>query len=228
MSKWKVLFLVLAAAGASLGHAPLASRSSVNRAPAATLALVEPNGLALDDAGNLFISDVGAHRILKRDLRGVLTCVAGTGEGGFSGDGAPAAKARLYAPHDLALDAAGNLLVADTYNHRIRRIDRKGVITTVAGHGGGRYAGDNGPARKASLNNPQGVAAGRDGSVLIADTYNHVVRGVDPRGMITTFAGTEAGLAGDGGPARRAQLSLPTAVAVAPDGAVYILSLIHI
>jgi DNA-binding beta-propeller fold protein YncE len=186
------------------------------------VALVGPNGVALDAAGVLFITDIATHRLLKLAPHGALTVVAGTGAGGFSGDGIPAAKARLFAPHAVAVDAAGNVLVADTYNHRIRRIDGKGIITTVAGSGRGAYAGDSGPAAKASLNNPQGIAPGRDGSLYIADTYNHVVRRVDPKGIISTFAGTAAGLAGDGGPANCAQLSLPTDVAVGPDGTVYI------
>jgi sugar lactone lactonase YvrE len=210
------------AAGACLGapaKRPVPTKQG--RTPTA-VALVSPNGLALDAAGNLFITDIATHRLLKLDSSGALTVVAGTGAGGFSGDGAPAAKARLFAPHAVAVDAAGNLLVADTYNHRIRRIDRRGIITTVAGSGRGAYAGDNGPALRAPLNNPQGIARGADGSLYIADTYNHVVRRVDPRGIITTFAGTEAGLAGDGGPANRAQISLPTDVAVGPDGTVFI------
>jgi hypothetical protein len=92
----------------------------------------------------------------------------------------------------------------------------------VAGNGRALYSGDNGPALQASLNNPQGIAVDRDGTLLVADTYNHVVRRIDRNGMITTFAGTQPGFAGDGGPANKAQLSLPMAVAVAPDGNVYI------
>lgn len=220
MREWIVVVVGLALVTARLGAEPAESRRR-EAARRTYLTLAHPNGLALDGSGNLFITDIGTHRLLKLDPRGVLTGVAGTGEGGFNGDGA-AAKARLFAPHDVAFDAAGNLLVADTYNHRIRRIDRKGMITTLCGDGGGKYAGDNGPALNASLNNPQGIALGSDGTLFIADTYNHVVRRVDPKGTMTTFAGTEAGLAGDGGPANRAQLSLPTAVAVGPDRSVYI------
>jgi sugar lactone lactonase YvrE len=189
----------------------------------APVRLVYPNGLALDGRGNLYISDTGTHRVLKLDRQGRLSAVAGTGEGGFGGDGGPAVRARLFAPHDLALDTEGHLLVADTFNHRVRRIDRQGIITTVAGNGQAGYAGDGGPAAAATLNNPQSIALDAEGNLLIADTFNHVVRRADRRGTMTTFAGSEQpGFNGDGGPANRAQLSLPMAVTAAPDGSVYI------
>jgi len=184
--------------------------------------LVYPNGLALDDRGDLYISDIGTHRILKLDRVGRLIVVAGTGEGGFSGDGGPATKARLNAPHDLAFDTEGNLLIADAFNHRIRRIDRQGVITTVVGIGEASYSGYGAPAPKDRLNNPQGVAVDRAGNILIADTYNRVVRRLDRNGTLTVIAGSVAGLSGDGGPATEAQLNLPMAVTVGPDGGVYI------
>jgi hypothetical protein len=184
--------------------------------------MVYPNGLALNDKGELFISDIGSHRILKLDRRGGLTAIAGTGEGGFGGDGGPAIEARLKSPHDLAFDAEGNLLIADTANQRIRRIDRRGIITTVAGDGKAAYSGDNGPALQSSLNNPQSIALDGAGNLLIGDTYNHVVRRVDRHGTITTFAGSQPGFGGDGGPADKAQLSLTMAVAAAPDGGVFI------
>lgn len=208
-----------AAVVASLGAAP-AQRAAPARP--AGWKLTRPTGLLVDPAGNLFVTDIASHQVLRLSPGGAVSLVAGAGHGGFSGDGGPAARSRLFAPHDLVLDAAGSLLIADTYNHRIRKVDRRGVITTLAGNGAGSYSGDNGPAAAASLNNPQGLAAAPDGSLYIADTYNHVVRKVDRRGIITTFAGSAPGLAGDGGPAAQAQLSLPTAVAPAADGAVYI------
>jgi len=184
--------------------------------------LSQPNGVSVDKAGDLLITEIGANRVFKWSASKDIDLVAGAAEAGFSGDGGPAAKARFSAPHDVAVALDGTILIADTYNHRIRRIDPKGVINTLVGNGRGVYAGDNGPARKASLNNPQGLALDSRGNLFIADTYNHVVRRVDPAGVITTFAGSEAGLSGDGGPAAKAQLSLPCAVAAAPDGAVYI------
>ncbi len=207
--------VLFSASGAPARQNPARKRSSA-------INLIYPNGLALNDEGDLIISDIGANRVLKLDRRGRLTVIAGTGEGGFGGDGGPATEALLSAPHDLAFDSEGNLLIADTFNHRIRRIDHQGVITTVAGDGKAAYSGDNGPATQASLNTPQGVAFDRDGGLLIADTFNHVVRRVDRDGRITTFAGTVPGHGGDGGVASRAQINLAMAVAVAPDGAVYI------
>jgi len=188
----------------------------------APIKLVYPNGLALDDKGDLYISDIGTHRILKLNRPGGLTVIAGTGEGGYGGDGRPAVNALLNAPHDLAFDAEGNLLVADTFNHRIRRIDRQGVITTIAGSGNAPYTGYGNPAPKDTLNNPQGVAVDRSGNILIADTYNRVVRRLDRNGTLTVFAGSVAGLSGDGGPAIEAQLNLPMAVTVGPDDSVYV------
>jgi DNA-binding beta-propeller fold protein YncE len=173
--------------------------------------LIYPNGLAIDSTGNLFISDIATHQILKLDKRGALTIIAGTGEGGFGGDGGPATAAQLHAPHDITFDKDGNLLIADTFNHRIRRIDSRGVISSIVGD-----------RKTTTLNNPQSLALDHDGNLFIADTYNHVVKRVDREGKIFVFAGTEAGLAGDKAAATKAQLNLPQAVAVAPDGSVYI------
>jgi streptogramin lyase len=131
--------------------------------------------------------------------------------------------AKLNSPFDLAVvDGDGAILVADTYNHRVRRIDRSGTIRTIAGNGTSAYSGDGGPAVEASLQLPQGIAVDDDGSLYIADTFNHVVRRVDAKGEITTFAGSEPGLAGDGGPANKSQLNLPMAVAIDAHDRVYI------
>src|SRR5262245_48881927 len=197
-------------------------RQQGGQKPATSIKLVYPNGLALDDKGDLYISDVGTHRILKLGRLGRLTVIAGTGEGGYGGDGGPAINAQLHAPHDIQFDSEGNLFIADSYNHRIRRIDRQGVITTVAGTGKAPYAGYGNPAPKDSLNNPQGIAFDRDGSLLIADTYNRVVRRLDRNGTMTVIAGSVAGLAGDGGSEKEAQLNLPMAVAVGPGGSIYV------
>lgn len=185
--------------------------------------LVYPNGLAIFGEDQLLISDIGSHTILTSDAAGELSVVAGTGRPGFSGDGGPALEARLNAPFDvLVLERDGAVLFADTYNHRIRRIDRAGTITTIVGNGKSVYAGDGGPAVEASLQLPQGIAVDSQGNLYIADTFNHVVRRVDKSGTIITVAGSEPGLAGDGGPANKAQLNLPMAVALDPQDRLYI------
>ena len=184
--------------------------------------LIYPNGLAIDAAGNLFISDIGSHSVLRLDGQSRLTVIAGTGESGYNGDGGPAVKARLNAPHDLAFDAEGRLLIADTYNHRVRRVDRQGVITTIAGNGSAPNTGYGRTPPNDSLNNPQGIAVDPAGNILIADTYNRVVRQVDAKGAMTVIAGSVAGLNGDGGPANKAQLNLPMAVTLAPEGVLYV------
>ena len=187
-----------------------------------TAKLSLPNGLALNGKGELFISDIGAHQVFKLDLRGRLSVIAGTGADGFAGDGGQATKALLHAPHDLLFDAEGNLLIADTYNQRIRRVDRSGVISTIVGNGKAELAGDGGAALESALNNPQSIAFDGEGSLLIADTFNHVIRRVNRNGVISTVAGTVPGHGGDSGSATKAQINLTMAVAVGNDGSIFI------
>lgn len=184
-----------------------------------------PCDVAVDADGNLYIADTRNHRIRRvRPPRSTLIAtVAGTGAAGWSGDGGPATEAHLKGPCGVAVGADGSVYVADTLNHRIRKVDPEGVITTVAGSGKRGYSGDGGPATKASLNCPRGVAVGEDGSLYIADTSNNRIRKVDPAGIITTMAGTgDAGYWGDGGPATEASLDYPRGVAVGGDGSLYI------
>ena len=182
-----------------------------------------PGGVAVDGSGSLYIADSGYHRIRRVDTSGTITTVAGTRERGYSGDGGLAVKAQLDYPGGVAVDEAGNLYIADTYNHRIRRVDTAGIITTVAGIGEGSESGGAGPAAEAVLNRPQGVAVDRWGNLYIADTDSHRIRRVDSSGVLTTIAGTgQGGFGGDGGPAATAQLNYPTGVAVDEAGKVYV------
>ncbi len=149
----------------------------------------------------------------------IITTVVGTGEKGFAGDGGPAERAVLNGPFDLSFDAEGNLYFSDTFNHRIRRVDaRTGAITTCAGSGEAGYGGDGGPATRARLNEPYGVAIDKAANVYIADRHNHCVRRVDgASGVITTFAGNgSAGFSGDDGPASRAEMVEPNGLALDP------------
>ena len=182
-----------------------------------------PTGVAVDGEGNLYIADVGNHRIRKVDSTGTITTFAGTGERGFGGPGGPAVQAQLDAPSGVAVDEAGNLYIADQYNHRIRRVDPTGTITTIAGTGELGLGGDGGPAIQAQLGDPTGVAVDGEGNLYIADASNHRIRRVDSTGTITTIAGTgERGFSGDDGPAIQAQLDDPTGVAVDGEGNLYI------
>ena len=188
--------------------------------PAAAAQLSDPAGLAIDRAGNLYIADAGNHRV-RKVAAGIISTVAGLGAAGFSGDNGPASAAQLNEPRGVAVDAAGNLYIADTLNHRIRRVVN-GVIATVAGTGDAGFAGDDGPASAAQLNGPRGVAVDAAGSLYIADTLNNRVRQV-ARGIISTVAGAGTeGFSGDSGPASSARLQRPTAVAVGAAGALYI------
>jgi len=180
-----------------------------------------PEGLAIDAAGNIFIADKWNHRIRKVTPDGIITTVAGSGpdstpSGGYGGDGGPALQAQLNQPQGIALDAAGNLFIADEGNNRIRRVTPAGIITTVAGNGGTQNNGDGGPATSASVLFPRDVAVDAAGNLYIASAADRIRR-VATNGIITTIAGAGNGYAGDGGPATNALLRLP--VAVLPDNA---------
>ena len=183
--------------------------------PATNASLFAPSGLAADPIGNLFIADGHNNVVLKVDTNGIITPVAGNGTQGYTGDGGAATNAGLDYPAGLALDAWGNLFIADYFNSVIRRIDTNGIITTVAGNGGGGYAGDGGPATNASLNLPIRVATDAAGNLFIADLVNNVIRRVDPNGIITTAAGNGIqSYAGDGGAATNAALDGPEGLTV--------------
>ena len=194
--------------------------------PATEAALNSPYGVAVDAAGNVYVADSGNDRVRRVDAStGWIETLAGTGEGGYGGDGGPAAEALLFGPTGVAVDAAGNVYVADYVNSRVRRIDAAtGWIETLAGTGEYRYGGDDGPATEAALNSPYGVAVDAAGNVYVADSGNDRVRRVDAStGWIETLAGTgEGGYGGDGGPAAEALLFGPTGVAVDAAGNVYV------
>lgn len=173
-----------------------------------------PSFLTYDAAGNLFFSDDAANQIRKRSRDGQIVTVAGMGTAGYTGDGGPALAAALYAPMGLAFDGLGNLYFSDMFNNVIRKIDAQGIISTIAGTGVSGYAGDGGLATAAKLNQPLSVATDPAGNVYVADTGNNVIRKIDTRGLISTFAGTgQAGYAGDGQLATTALLNSPWGIA---------------
>ncbi|KPM51591.1 serine/threonine protein kinase [Frankia sp. R43] len=191
--------------------------------PAAAASVNAPFGLVADRAGNVYVADSGNNRVRRIAPDGTIVTVAGTGVKGFAGDGGPAVDAQLYQPSAVTLDRDGGLLIADTFNQRIRRVDAAGIITTVAGNGEHSFSGDGGPATAAALWYPGGVAVDGNGTVFIADTANNRIRRVGSDGIITTLAGQDGeGSFGDGGPASRALLAFPLAVALDRFGRLYI------
>jgi sugar lactone lactonase YvrE len=191
--------------------------------PARAAALNQPTGVAVDPAGNVYIADASNNRIRRVDTSGVITTVAGTGVQGFGGDGGPATAAALNFPGDIAFGPASQLYISDGHNNRVRMVAANGVISTVAGGTWPGYAGDKGPASRALLNNPVGLAVDASGSLFIADANNSSVRKVDSTGTISTVAGSGVeGFSGDGGPATQAKLSWPLDVSLDAAGGLLI------
>ncbi|MBI6546423.1 MAG: SMP-30/gluconolactonase/LRE family protein, partial [Cyanobacteria bacterium NC_groundwater_1444_Ag_S-0.65um_54_12] len=191
--------------------------------PATSAKLDGPIGITLDTIGNLYIADAGNKRIRRVDTSGIITTVAGNGSFGYAGDGGPATSANFRNPNDVAIDGAGNLYIADTGNHRVRKVASNGIITTVAGNGTAAFAGDNGPATGASLNNPRDVLLDASGNLYIADSGNNRIRKVASNGTITTVAGNgTAAFAGDNGPATGASINSPRGMALDASGNLYI------
>jgi sugar lactone lactonase YvrE len=184
--------------------------------------LVHPTGVAVSASGTVYVADPGSNSVLLI-ASGVTTTVAGTGTAGFSGDGGDATLAQLNSPFGVAVDASGNLYIADYGNSVIRKVDGARTISTIAGIGTAGYSGDSAAANTAELNGPFGVAVDAAGNLFIADFYNNLIRKVDTAGYITTVAGNgPAGFTGDGGVATSAKLRRPTGVAVDASGSLFI------
>jgi hypothetical protein len=196
--------------------------------------LYTPRGLAVDGLGGLYIADTGNNRVRKINTAGVISTIAGTGQGGglggygggYGGDGQAGTLAQLNGPAGVALDSSGNVYIADSGNNRIRKLTPAGIITTFAGTGTSSCSssgcGDGGSAVSAVLNDPFHVAVDSTGNVYISDYVNQRIRKVTPEGIITTIAGTgQSGFSGDGGPGVAARLDSPAGIAVDAGGNVY-------
>jgi sugar lactone lactonase YvrE len=199
--------------------------------PATEAGLSYPTGVFAYSDGTVLIADRDHNRIRRVDPDGTISTIAGSGpadSGGFSGDGGPATEAMLYGPSGVTVGPGGEIYIADTYNHRIRKVDTDGTISTVAGSGPdgaeeGRFGGDGGPATLANLSVPINVIVTNEGTIYITDSYNHCIRRVDTEGNIDTVVGdNQAGFSGDGNPATTAQFYFPEGIAFDSEGNLYI------
>jgi len=205
--------IITTVAGGNIGDGSAATNAS----------LYSPLCVAVDTVGNLFITEKIGSRIRKVDTNGIITTVAGGGIEGYSSNGSTATNARLGFPIDVAMDIAGNMFIADFDTHRINKVSAKGIISTVAGNGSYGFTGDGGIATNASLCSPSSVAVDAAGNLYIADCWNHRIRKVSTKGIITTVAGNDHyGYSGDGGMATNASLSFPCRVTVNSSGNLFI------
>jgi hypothetical protein len=217
-------------AGHSTGYVPRKDADckenfSGEGVPARQATMSCPHSAAVAANGDLYIADSANDVIRKVDSQGIITTVVGEGgKPGDDGDGGPARAAHLQGPKGIVFDANWNLLIADSGNDKIRRVDAAtGVITTVAGTGETGVTGNGGPATAARLSEPRTLAVAPDGSIFFTEPKENIVRRIDPNGTITLFAGTgKAGFSGDGGPANRAMLNFNRGVNVDGAGTVWI------
>jgi uncharacterized protein (TIGR03437 family) len=235
MKSLKIVFGLLAAACAlsaqqytisTIAGIPYSQGWFGDTGPATSAQLDFPFRITVDSKGNYYFADYLTNivrEVTGGTVNGTINTIAGTGSFGFQGDGGPGYQAYISDVHGLAVDAKFNVYIADTYNARIRIVNSSGVINTFAGNGTYGYTGDGGPATSAELFQPAGVAVDSSGNVYIADYGNYTVRKVDTKGNITTIAGTGVwGYSGDGGPANKAMLGSPEALAIDSAGNIFI------
>ncbi|MBM3995516.1 MAG: hypothetical protein FJ303_15375 [Planctomycetes bacterium] len=194
--------------------------------------MVEPNDCILDGRGGLLIADVGDWRIRRLDLAtGVITTFAGTGRAKIktkfrqdrNDDGGPASKALLIGARAVTVDGKGNTYVCEREGSAIRKIDAKGIITTIAGNGEWSYSGDKGDAKAAVFAGPKGIRCDAAGNIYVVDCENHCIRKIDVKtNVVTTIAGGRKGKGGDGGPATDAGMDRPHGCVLDADGNLYI------
>ncbi len=185
--------------------------------------LSHPTRISLDAVGNIYVADSGNNKIRKIDAAGIIYTLAGSGGKGFSGDGGAAPMAKLFNPMDMAVDAAGNVFIADYVNNRIRKVDPSGIISTYGGIGIAGYSGDSAAATNANIYEPSGIAVDAAGNVYFSDMANFRVRKIDASGIITTVVGNGVhGYNGDNILAKNAQIWFPEGLALDAWGRLYL------
>lgn len=226
---WAVLFAAGVASAqqytiSTVAGIPLVQGFFGDGAAASVAQLYKPQRLAVDSKGNFYIADYYTNAVrMVTASTGNITTIAGTGTPGFAGDNDVATSATITQVHGLAVDSTGIVYISDTGNNRIRKVDAKGIITTFAGNGTNGFAGDGAAASKAALGFPAGLALDSSGNLFVADYGNSTVRKITSAGVISTVAGTGVwGSSGDGGPANKATLASPTAIALDAGGNIYI------
>ncbi len=188
--------------------------------------LGRPTGVAVDNTGNIYIADWFNNRIRKVDTSGIISTFAGDGIAGYCGDGEDSKKAELITPYTVSNDALGNVYIVDYGNHRIRKVNSKGIISTIAGNGVQNYFGDGGPATNAELNSPSGVAVGKNGVIYCADKSGNFIHKIDTNGIISIIAGNGAkGFSGDGRSSVNAQFNSPSLLSIDSIANLYIADL---
>ena len=191
--------------------------------PATAALLNEPSGVFIDTKGQIFIADTDNYRVRRIDTNGVIQTVAGNGDFVPFTEGVPATTVAVQQPTALTMDSAGALYIADAAASRIVKVTADGLLNTVAGNLANGFSGDGGPANKATLYNPMGVAVDAQGAVYISDTVNRRIRRVSTSNIISAFAGSGAyKFGGDGGPASAGLLDLPTDLIFDLKGNIYI------
>ncbi|WP_308205696.1 SMP-30/gluconolactonase/LRE family protein [Frankia sp. AiPs1] len=215
----------ITAAGAADDFAGTGAGGSAGDGGPATAAQLDgPGSTARDEDGNIYIGDAKNSRIRKVTPAGVISTVAGTGTAGYSGDGGPATAAQLNSAEKVTIGPDSSVYFSDYENHRIRKIDPAGIITTYVGTGVAGYTGAGGAATQAKIDGPNDITMTADGTLYFADLGSDTIQKVTPDGIISTIAGTgEAGFAGDGGPARAAKLNVPS-LSIGPDGKTFYLA----
>jgi len=190
---------------------------------AISAAFEDPAGICGDVSGNIYVADEFNNRVRKINTTGIISTIAGCGVHGYSGDGGVATLAELYYPSGVAVDSAGDILIADESNNCIRKVNTQGIISTIAGNGVAGYSGDGDPANLAELSNAAGIGIDNKGNIYIADGFNSRIRKINAAGIISTIAGNGvAGYSGIGDSATFASLYNPVSISADMSGNLYL------